>query len=100
MATDQDRSTIGVGRIHKINSQQAQIRYMAVTQSRQRLGVGGKLLERLEQQAREWNINEIHLNARDSHLGFYLNHGYQIRGSGHTLYNVITHTKMIKTLSS
>lgn len=98
MALDQNK-VIGVGRIHKLNDEQAQIRYMAVQQHQQRSGVGGQILERLEEQAKDWNTNEIKINARDSHLSFYLKHGYQQTGPGHTLYNVITHTKVFKALS-
>lgn len=100
MALNRYKEVIGVGRIHKLNDTQAQIRYMAVLDQQQRSGVGGKIIERLEQQAMKWNINSIRINARNTHLNFYLKHGYQQIGPGHTLYNLITHTKLIKSLNS
>ena len=98
MAINHDDEILGVGRLTKINPRLAQIRYMAVISDAQRLGIGSLLLKRLEHEAMAWNIKNIKLNARDSHLGFYVKHGYQVDGAGHTLFNVITHTKVFKRL--
>ena len=88
----------GVGRIHTINDNTAQIRYMAVEDKFQRMEIGANILLSLEKTALNMGIKTIHLNARTTHHAFYLKHGYEITGEGHTLYNEITHLTMSKAL--
>lgn len=89
---------IGVGRLHRINTDTGQIRYMAVSHYKQSQGVGSKILCALEEQAFKDGYTRLILNARDSALEFYQHHGYHSIGKGHTLYDQITHTQMQKAL--
>lgn len=92
-----DNQVAGVGRLHATD-EIGQIRYMAVRQDKQGLGVGSRILCALEEQAIKTNCAEIMLNARDTAVGFYKKHGYQSLAKGRTLYNEITHTVMQKKL--
>lgn len=89
---------VGVGRLHASDASTGQIRYMAVRQDTQGLGIGRHILNALEDQAVKNHFSEIRLNARNSAVGFYEEHGYQCLAEGHTLYNEIKHTLMQKTL--
>lgn len=66
-----------VGRIHQLDSQRAQIRYMAVSDLYQGQGLGGKMVMALEQEAAGLGCDVVILNARESALGFYQKQGYQ-----------------------
>ena len=96
-AWDTQGKILGVARLHRENDHGI-IRYMAVLPARQRRGIGGALLERLEQQARDWQLTAILLNARDAYRDFYRQMGYEIVGPGPTLFDVITHSRMRKRL--
>lgn len=98
MAINDDGLLVGAGRLHPVNSDTAQIRYMAVTSQARNQGIGAKIISGLEQQARRQHRTLIILNARDSALSFYQHHGYHSVEKGHALYDQITHTKMQKKL--
>ena len=71
---------IGVGRIHfeeKGDSKKGQIRYMAVTNSIQRKGLGSEIVLELEAIAKNEGIQEMVLNARENAIDFYLSLGYK-----------------------
>ena len=93
-----DRVPIAVGRLHFNSRTQAQIRYMAVEESHRRRGIGSLMLHGLERGAVERGARCIVLDARESAIGFYQKHGYAIAGRAPTLYGVIAHARMIKTL--
>jgi len=88
----------GVGRVHMISSDQAQIRYMAVEPHYARMGIGGLILAGLEERARQAGAHSIVLNARDTALGFYSKHGYRLLDQSGTLFESIVHWKMRKDL--
>lgn len=98
MLIDANHKLVGVGRLHFNSIREAQIRYMAIDQGMQRQGLGSRLLVALESRARQLGAARIVLDARETALRFYRKHGYQIAGPSHTLFNSITHVKMIKTL--
>lgn len=98
-ALDPSGEVIGIGRVHRIDDNRGQIRYMAVIEAWQGRGVGAALLQALEQQARDWGLAEIRLHAREGALGFYAQHGYETIAPSHTLYGSIPHTLMRKPLS-
>lgn len=100
MAITADHTVVGVGRIHRINSTQAQIRYMAVAEKFQSQGIGTTLLQSLEMQAKAWHMHSILLNARENAASFYRRHGYNPTGESFVLYNAIPHHAMIKTITS
>ena len=94
-----NKTIIGAGRIHIINNSTAQIRYMAVSDSYRRKGIGSKLLVSLENKARKWGCTEIILNARNSCIRFYKKHAYLEIENGPTLYGSIAHTRMRKNIN-
>ena len=98
MIVDHDRTVIGVGRLHFNSIREAQIRYMAIAADRQRQGLGSRLLEALENRARELGAARLMLDARETALRFYLIHGYRTFEPGHMLFNSIAHIKMEKAL--
>ena len=67
---------VGCGRLHFINPNEAQIRYMAVDEKYQRNGVGKEVIRLLEKEAKRQNAKKIILNARDHVLDFYKKFGY------------------------
>jgi len=89
----------GVGRIHAISEQQAQIRYMATLPAFRHQGIGSAILVSLEQHAQEMGKSEIILNARIPCLDFYLRMGYTIEGEGPTLFSSIEHKRLKKALT-
>ena len=99
MATAQhEHHILGVGRIHQLNAQTAQIRYMATAETSRGRGVGSKLLKALEQQAQRWDVSIIVLNAREEAVPFYQRNGYRIIATAETLFGEIPHTHMEKRL--
>jgi len=90
---------VGVGRVHFVASDTAQIRYMAVEPEMQGRGIGGRILEELELRARQRGAKRIVLNARDRAVAFYRRHGYSVTHSSETLFNAIPHWEMLKTLT-
>ena len=99
-ALDHSGELIGIGRLHRIEGNRGQIRYMAVIEPWRGRGVGAALLLALEQQARDWGLAEIRLHARQGAVGFYAHHGYAAIAPSHTLFGCIPHTLMRKPLSS
>jgi len=94
-----DDRLVGVGRLHFIDSQTAQIRYMAVEPELQGQGIGGRVLRELEERARERGAQRIVLNARDHAVSFYRQHGYSVTHSSEVLFNSIPHWEMEKLLA-
>lgn len=99
MAVDANNNVVGTGRIHKHSKNESQIRYMAVANEHRHKGLGGLILQALENKAREWGSKTIILNARDTCADFYVWHGYTIKSKGHTLFGSIQHTVMKKSLN-
>ena len=97
-ARDRTGTLIGIGRLHRINGNRGQIRYMAVVEAWRGRGVGAALLAALEQKARDWGLNQIRLHARQDVVGFYTSHGYAVVAPSHTLFGCIRHTLMRKPL--
>ena len=98
MAITDTHQLIGVGRIHRLSSRSAQIRYMAVHLDLARQGIGSMLLAGLENQARTWQSSEIVLNARTSCLAFYQKHNYDVIADAPTMFGSIAHKRMRKLL--
>ncbi len=93
-----DSKIIGVGRLHSINSETSQIRYMAIDEKYRNNGVGSAIIEAIEKQAVLCGIKKIILDARDSAVGFYQKHGYRVTAPSHTLFGEIKHFRMEKTI--
>ncbi|PCI59157.1 MAG: GNAT family N-acetyltransferase [Gammaproteobacteria bacterium] len=100
MLVDKKNNVLAVARLHKTSQHQAQIRYMAVTENQQGLGLGKQLIQTLEDEASKQGITEIVLNAREQALKFYQKQGYQQLNFAHQLYGEINHYVMKKNLST
>jgi N-acetylglutamate synthase-like GNAT family acetyltransferase len=90
--------TIGVGRLHTLKPDQAQIRYMAVDGEYRGQGIGEIIFRHLEFLARDRNIKRILVNARNSAVGYYERFGFSVIGDGPTLFDEIQHKLMEKKL--
>jgi len=99
MLVDEHNNIIAVGRFHKTNQYQAQIRYMAVANNYQGKGLGKQLIQALELAASQQGVTEISLNARQQAVNFYQDQGYQKIAFSHQLYNSVDHYLMTKPLT-
>ena len=77
IAVNDKKEIIGRGRLHFNNGKEGQIRYMAVTNSIQRKGLGSEIVLELETIAKNEGIQEMVLNARVNAIDFYLSLGYK-----------------------
>ncbi|GHE94100.1 bifunctional GNAT family N-acetyltransferase/hotdog fold thioesterase [Thalassotalea profundi] len=93
---DDKQQVLAVGRLHFIEGNQAQIRYMAVAESCHGQGYGRIIINALEQAASKFGVRSIHLNAREGALGFYQRLGYEGNTVSHLLYGTIKHIAMEK----
>ena len=100
IAVDEDAQIIAVARLQFNSSDEAQIRYMAVEPTHERLGVGRRLINVLEQQAIEKNCSLIVLDARESAINFYKKFGYETVEKTYLLFDEIQHYRMIKNLKN
>jgi predicted GNAT family N-acyltransferase len=89
---------VAIGRLHLNSPAEAQVRFMAVDPAWRNLGLGGRILRGLEDQARARRVTCIVLNARQDASEFYLVHGYQVEGPGETLFDKVRHVRMRKNL--
>ncbi len=97
-ARDADGRVVGVGRLHRIDSTTAQIRFMAVEEGARGSGIGTAILRGLERLAADRGIRQIALNARDDAVRFYQGRGYVDVGDGPVLFGTIKHRAMKKVL--
>ena len=77
MVVNKKDKVIGSGRLHFNNKKECQIRYMAVSDSIQRKGLGTSIVLELEIMAKEKGAQEMVLNARENAINFYLSLGYK-----------------------
>tara|TARA_Y100001970_G_scaffold141049_1_gene173689 strand:+ start:7110 stop:7568 length:459 start_codon:yes stop_codon:yes gene_type:complete len=80
MAMNKKNKIIGAGRLHFINSNESQIRYMAVDNKFRKIGIGREIVNKLEEYSIANNRNIIILNSRESAVNFYLRLGYKNLG--------------------
>mgnify|MGYP001627248804 FL=1 len=97
MLLDPQGQVAAVGRLHQVDNDTAQVRYMAVAEPWQGKGAGSRILQALEQQAVQLGMKYIVLNARDSALAFYQRQGYRVVAAAPTQFG-ITHQRMQKQL--
>jgi predicted GNAT family N-acyltransferase len=98
MVTSADGNVIGVGRLHFNSPEEAQVRFMAVDEDCRGQGIGRRILEALEEQARAAGARRIVLDARKPAERFYAKQGYRTLGEAHTLFGHIAHVRMAKDL--
>ncbi|GMQ88993.1 MAG: hypothetical protein BMS9Abin09_0437 [Gammaproteobacteria bacterium] len=87
---------LAVGRLHRLDDQQGQIRYMAVAHGHERQGNGSLLLASLEQAAQDMGLEKVILHARENALPFYRHHGYTQIKRSFLLFDEIQHYLMHK----
>ena len=98
MLVDERDNILAIGRIHFLNQDTAQIRYMAVAPESQGQGLGQQLLAQLSNVAQANGAKLLTLNARESAVSFYELQGFQNLGFSHLLFEQINHYKMSKPI--
>ena len=96
MIVDENNVIVAVGRLHMNTEAEAQIRYVAVDETRRKAGLGSMLLRDLEKYAQEGKAKEIMLVSREGALDFYIKNGYKIIKDAYTLFGTIKHKEMRK----
>ncbi|MFP4609713.1 MAG: GNAT family N-acetyltransferase [Thiohalophilus sp.] len=99
MIVNQDQQVLAVGRLHALDSENGQLRYMAVDPAYRGQGLGKQMLLSLEDAARQQGMTTLVLHAREPVVGFYQQHGYELLGQSHTLFGKIVHYEMHKVLT-
>ncbi len=100
MIVNKKGEALAVGRIHATGPEQAQIRFMAVRDDMQGLGLGKSLLHYLERKAQKEDpsLIQILLQAREGAIPFYERQGYQMIDKSYMLFGKIQHFLMVKSL--
>jgi N-acetylglutamate synthase-like GNAT family acetyltransferase len=95
---NENKEVIGTGRLQFNPDREGQVRSMAIRDDYQGKGLGSRILKRLEEEAVKKKLKNIVLDARDKAMMFYEKNGYTVNGKSYTLFNVIEHMRMEKTL--
>ena len=90
---------VAVGRLQFNTIEEAQIRYMAVSDDYQGKGYGRKMVKALDNIAREKGSRKIILQSRENAVKFYEKNGYKIIEKSYLLFDEIQHWLMEKELS-
>ena len=90
---------VAVGRLQFNTSEEAQIRYMAVSDNYQLKGYGNIIVKTLEDIALNKGIRNIILQARENALKFYWKNGYEIIEKSYLLFDEIQHWLMVKKIT-
>jgi N-acetylglutamate synthase-like GNAT family acetyltransferase len=98
--SDEKGNFIACGRLQENAGKVGQIRFMAVSPGHQGEGLGKKIVEFLEQKAKELNLNSIELQARENAVKFYEACGYRIKEKSFLLWGQIQHYLMEKQIKS
>lgn len=99
MILDDAQQVRAVGRLHTLDSETGQLRYMAVDPDYRGQGLGKQMLLALEDAARVQGLQNLVLHARKPVVAFYRREGYELLGQSHTLFGEIVHYKMHKALT-
>lgn len=91
---------VAVGRLQFNTSEEAQIRYMAVSDNYQLKGYGNIIVKTLEDIALNKGIRNIILQARENALKFYWKNGYEIIEKSYLLFDEIQHWLMVKIITT
>ena len=91
---------VAVGRLQFNTSEEAQIRYMAVSDNYQLKGYGNIIVKTLEDIALNKGIRNIILQSRENALKFYWKNGYEIIEKSYLLFDEIQHWLMVKKMTT
>ena len=89
---------VAVGRLQFNTIEEAQIRYMAVSDDYQGMGFGSKMLIVLDNIAREKGSRKIILQSRGNAVKFYEKNGYKTLKKSYVLFDEIQHWLMEKKI--
>lgn len=98
MAIDRNQTISGVCRLQFNSYEEAQLRYMAVIETAQGLGVGRKLLNYAEKKVMENRRERIVLQSRSNAVTFYEKCGYSVIEKSYLMWGEIQHYLMEKKL--
>lgn len=98
--SDNNGKVIACGRLQENAGKVGQIRFMAVSPDHQGEGLGKKIVQFLEQRAKELNLASVELQARENAVKFYEACGYQIKEKSFLLWGQIQHYLMEKSIKS
>ncbi len=98
MACDEKNNVVGVCRLQLNSSTEAQLRYMAVKNNMQGLGIGKKLINYLEKKAQKKGATKMILQARENAIDFYKKCGYSIVEKSYLMWGEIQHYLMEKNI--
>ena len=93
-----NNQVVGVGRIHKINEENSQIRYMAIDYHYRKFGIGKLILSKLMDIAILEKQKNVILHSRESAVEFYKKNDFILVKKSHLLYNKIQHYLMKKEI--
>ena len=100
MVDEETGNPIAVGRLHLNSSNEAQIRYMAVSDYYQGNGNGSRMVKALEEIAKKNGMRKIILQSRENAVPFYERNGYEIIEKSYRLFDEIQHWLMGKDLTT
>jgi predicted GNAT family N-acyltransferase len=95
---DDSGNGVAAGRLVLNSDEEGQVRSMAVAEALQGKGLGTKILQHLEEEARKKKFKHIILDAREGAVDFYQKNGYKPEGDSYILFGVIPHVRMKKIL--
>ena len=98
IAINSNLKILGVGRIHELDRETSQIRYMAVEKKSRSNNVGTLILKCLISHAIEKKNKQIILQARENAINFYLKNGFKLKQKTHILFGEVQHYLMKITL--
>jgi N-acetylglutamate synthase-like GNAT family acetyltransferase len=98
MASDENRNILGVCRMQFNSPVEIQLRYMAVKEGTQGLGIGKKLIEFAQGKAKMKGAQKLILQSRESAVGFYEKCGFKILEKSYLMWGEIQHYLMEKEL--
>lgn len=93
-----DNKVVGCARLQFNNKEEAQLRYMAVTENYRNKGIGRLIVQKAEEITKDNKRIYIVLNAREIALDFYKKNGYSVTEKGELLFGSIQHWKMKKDI--
>jgi|JI10StandDraft_1071094.scaffolds.fasta_scaffold577858_2 N-acetylglutamate synthase-like GNAT family acetyltransferase len=98
MAISENNEILGVARLHLLPQNIAQVRYMAVSDITQGMGVGSQLLKYLENIAKSNEVKKVFLQSRENAVEFYKKHDYVVVQKSFLMYDQIQHYLMEKDI--
>ena len=98
MVLNEKGHPIGVGMLLINSVQEAQIRFMAVSENYQGMNVGTLLIDCLESIASDYKCSHIILQSRENAVKFYEKSGFKVVEKSYLLFGEIQHFLMQKDL--